>query len=226
MALGSGWRASPLDTAVEDNFYMLKDDGVFNRNTDGDYKFMSTVFESDMYNATSHALTSSVESEREIAAQDFANKAGWYLNLSTGGEKVLSSPLIIDYKVFFTTYVPSSSSTSACAPPTGNSRAYLVNLFNGNALTDLNINGILDDGDRAADLKQTGIAPETKILIESITSPVVCLGTECVSAVIEVDEDGNDEACTSAFECLGQNIYGRFERIQRGSWHSETEREQ
>tara|TARA_A200000159_G_scaffold106627_1_gene99325 strand:+ start:2511 stop:6584 length:4074 start_codon:yes stop_codon:yes gene_type:complete len=226
VALGSGWRASPLDTAVEDNFYMLKDDGVFNRNTDGDYKFMSTVFESDMYNATSHALTSSVESEREIAAQDFANKAGWYLNLSTGGEKVLSSPLIIDYKVFFTTYVPSSSSTSACAPPTGNSRAYLVNLFNGNALTDLNINGILDDGDRAADLKQTGIAPETKILIESITSPVVCLGTECVSAVIEVDEDGNDEACTSAFECLGQNIYGRFERIQRGSWHSETEREQ
>ncbi|WP_334031525.1 PilC/PilY family type IV pilus protein [Alteromonas sp. P256] len=226
VALGSGWRASPLDTAVEDNFYMLKDDGVFNRDTDGDYKFMSTVFESDMYNATSHALTSSVESEREIAAQDFANKAGWYLNLSTGGEKVLSSPLIIDYKVFFTTYVPSSSSTSACAPPTGNSRAYLVNLFNGNALTDLNINGILDDGDRAADLKQTGIAPETKILIESITSPVVCLGTECVSAVIEVDEDGNDEACTSAFECLGQNIYGRFERIQRGSWHSETEREQ
>ena len=226
VALGSGWRASPLDTAVEDNFYMLKDDGVFNRDTDGDYKFMSTVFESDMYNATSHALTSSVESEREIAAQDFANKAGWYLNLSTGGEKVLSSPLIIDYKVFFTTYVPSSSSTSACAPPTGNSRAYLVNLFNGNALTDLNINGILDDGDRAADLKQTGIAPETKILIESITSPVVCLGTECVSAVIEVDEDGNDEVCTSAFECLGQNIYGRFERIQRGSWHSETEREQ
>ena len=226
VALGSGWRASPLDTAVEDNFYMLKDDGVFNRDTDGDYKFMSTVFESDMYNATSHALTSSVESEREIAAQDFANKAGWYLNLSTGGEKVLSSPLIIDYKVFFTTYVPSSSSTSACAPPTGNSRAYLVNLFNGNALKDLNINGILDDGDRAADLKQTGIAPETKILIESITSPVVCLGTECVSAVIEVDEDGNDEACTSAFECLGQNIYGRFERIQRGSWHSETEREQ
>ena len=226
VAIGSGWRASPLDTVVEDNFYMLKDDGVFNRDTDGDYTFMPTVYESDMYNATSHALTSSVESEREIAAQDFANKSGWYLNLTTGGEKVLSSPLIIDYKVFFTTYVPSSSSTSACAPPTGNSRAYLVSMFNGNALTDLNINGILDNDDRSAELKQTGIAPETKILIENIISPVVCLGTECVSAVIEVDEDGNDKACASEFECLGQNIYGRFERIQRGSWHSETEREQ
>ncbi|BFT29720.1 hypothetical protein D210916BOD24_08960 [Alteromonas sp. D210916BOD_24] len=225
IALGSGWRASPLDTVVEDNFYMIKDDGVFNRDSNGDFVFMTTVGESDLYNATSHALTSSVESERELAAQTFANKAGWLLNLTTNGEKVLSSPLILDYKVFFTTYVPAVSSTSACAPPTGNSRAYLVSMFNGNAVSDLNNNGVLDDGDRVAELKQTGIAPETKILIEDIVSPVVCLGTECVSAVIEVDENGTNKACTSAFECLAENIYGRFERIQRGSWHSETERE-
>ena len=225
IALGSGWRASPLDTVVEDNFYMLKDSGVFNRDVNGNYTFMQTVYESGMYNATSHALNSSDEGERELASQDFANKAGWYLNLTTNGEKVLSSPLIINYKVFFTTYVPAVSSTSACAPPTGNSRAYLVSMFNGNAVTDVNNDGEVNDADRSAELKQTGIAPETKILIEDIVSPVVCLGTECVSAVIDVDEDGNDEACTNAFECLAENIYGRFERIQRGSWHSETERE-
>ena len=225
IALGSGWRASPLDTVVEDNFYMLKDSGVFKRDVNGNYTFMQTVYESGMYNATSHALNSSDEGERELASQDFANKAGWYLNLTTNGEKVLSSPLIIDYKVFFTTYVPAVSSTSACAPPTGNSRAYLVSMFNGNAVTDVNNDGEVNDADRSAELKQTGIAPETKILIEDIVSPVVCLGTECVSAVIDVDEDGNDEACTNAFECLAENIYGRFERIQRGSWHSETERE-
>ena len=225
VALGSGWRASPLDTVVEDNFYMLKDDGVFKRDTSGNFTFMSTVTESDLYNATSHALTSSLDSTRELEAKTFANKSGWFLNLTTNGEKVLASPLIIDYKVFFTTYVPAVSSTSACAPPTGNSRAYLVSMFNGNAVTDLNNNGVLDSDDRVAELKQTGIAPETKILIEDIVSPVVCLGTECVSAVIDVDEDGNNEACTSSFECLAENIYGRFERIRRGSWHSETERE-
>lgn len=225
VAIGSGWRASPLDTAVEDKFYMLKDDGVFNRDVDGNYTFMPTVFESDMYDATSHALSSAVESEREIAALEFANKSGWYLNLTTSGEKVLSSPFIIDYKVFFTTYVPSSSSTSACAPPTGNSRAYLVSLINGNAVDDININGLLDEEDRYADLKQTGIAPDAKILIENIVSPVVCLGTECVSAAVEVDDDGNEVACASTLECLSENIFGRFERIRRGSWHSETERE-
>ena len=225
VALGSGWRASPLDTVVEDNFYMLKDSGVFKRDTNGNYTYMETAYESDMYNATSHALNSSDESERELASQEFANKDGWYLNLNINGEKVLSSPLIIDYKVFFTTYIPAVSSTSSCAPPTGNSRAYLVNMFNANAVTDVNNDGEVNELDRAADLKQTGIAPETKILIEDIVSPVVCLGTECVSAVIEVDEDGNEQACTNAFECLAENIYGRFERVQRGSWHSETERE-
>ncbi|NDV92183.1 pilus assembly protein PilY [Alteromonas sp. 345S023] len=226
VAIGSGWRASPLDITVEDNFYMLKDEGVFTRTSDGEYSFMTTVDSSDLYNATDHALTSSEETTRSLAAAEFANKAGWHIALTTGGEKVLSSPLIIDYKVFFTTYVPAVSSTSACAPPTGNSRAYLVNMFNANAVSDLNNNGDLDSSDRFADLKQTGIAPETKILIEDIVSPVVCLGTECVSAVIKVDDDGEEQACTSAFACLAQNIYGKFERIQRGSWRTETERDE
>ena len=84
-------------------------------------------------------------------------------------------------------------------------------MFNGNAVTDVNNDGEVNDADRSAELKQTGIAPETKILIEDIVSPVVCLGTECVSAVIDVDEDGNDEACTNAFnEAAGT-------RKQRGS---------
>jgi type IV pilus assembly protein PilY1 len=51
------------------------------------------------------------------------------------------------------------------------------------------------------------------------------LGTECTSAVIEVDEDGNEVACGSDFECLSQNIYGRFERVQKSSWKTEIERQ-
>jgi len=225
VALGSGWRAGPLDVAVEDRFYMLKDEGVFQRDTNGDFTFMTRVTEADLYNATNHILTSSNTTDQSLAAAEFANKSGWYIALTTHGEKVLASPLIIDYKIFFTTYVPAVSSTSACAPPSGSSRAYLVSMFDGNAVDDLNNNGELDSTDRSVDLKQTGIAPETKILIEEIASPVVCLGTECASAVIITDEDGNAQPCGSAFACLAQHIYGKFERIQRGSWHSETERE-
>ena len=138
---------------------------------------------------------------------------------------MLASPLIIDYKLFFTTYLPATASDSSCAPPTGNSRAYLVNLVNANAVTDLNYDDEFSNEDRYAQLQQTGIAPETKILIEDITTPVVCLGTECTSAVIDVDEDGDPLACGTAFECLAENIYGRFERVLKNSWKTEIERE-
>lgn len=224
VALGSGWRASPLDTQVNDHFYMLKDKGVFQRDEYQRWVFESTIDQTGLYDATDHLLNSASETQREIEAKEFANKRGWYLRLTTGGEKVLSSPLILNYQVFFTTYIPAESSESSCAPPTGNSRAYLVNLFDGNAVDDVNNDGYLDANDRSAQLKQTGIAPETKILIEEIISPVVCLGTECVSAVVKTDGDGNEQACTSDFKCLAENIYGVFERVQRGSWHTETEK--
>lgn len=225
VAIGSGFRAGPLNTTINDNFYMIKDKGVFKRNSNNEFTHPVPAFElTNLYDATDHLLTSENASERNIASQTFANKEGWYIRLTTGGEKVLAAPLILDYQVFFTTYVPASSSTSLCAPPTGNSRAYLVNLFNGNSVTDLNQNNVNDKDDRFAELQQTGIAPDTKILIEDISNPVVCLGAECVSAVIDVDVNGNDIACGSAFECLAQNIYGRFERVQKDTWKTEVER--
>lgn len=226
VAIGSGYRAHPLDTQIQDQFYMIKDFGVFSLTDEGDYTFpTATLSVSDMYDATDHLLTSSDDEERELEATAFAESSGWLINLAVGGEKVLASPLIINYQLFFTTYLPATASDSLCAPPTGNSRAYLVELVNGNSVTDLNNNNEREHVDRYAQLRQTGIAPETKILIEDIIKPVVCLGTECTSAVIEVDEDGNEVACGSDFECLSQNIYGRFERVQKSSWKTEIERQ-
>lgn len=226
VVVGSGYRARPLNSVIEDHFYMIKDKGVFELDESGLYTTPATALGlSDLYNATSHLLSSSDATEREIANTSFAEKKGWYLQLGAGGEKVLASPLIIDYKLFFTTYLPSTASSSTCAPPTGNSRAYLVELTNGNAVTDLNYDGELKNEDRYAQLRQTGIAPETKILIEDIIKPVVCLGTECTSAVIDVDENGNQLSCGTAFECLAENIYGRFERVQKDSWKTEVERQ-
>ena len=208
---------------MNDRFYMIKDTGVFTPDTSGEFTFPSTITESDLFDATSHALTASDDATRNVAISDYASKQGWYLQLQTAGEKVLSSPVIVNYKVFFTTYVPAASSTSACAPPAGNSRAYLVNLLDGNAAGDLNADGDLTNDDRFATLTQTGIAPDTKILIEDASNPTICLGTECVSAVVPIDDQGNEEACTSAFECLSQNIFGRYQRVMRGSWSTEVE---
>lgn len=223
VVVGSGWRANPLDEVVNDRFYMIKDTGVFSPDTNGDFTFPATITESDLFDATSHSLTDSNSSTRALAITEYESKQGWFLNMQTAGEKILSSPVIVNYKVFFTSYVPAASSTSACAPPAGNSRAYLVNLIDGNAVGDLNGDEVLDDNDRYATLTQTGIAPDTKILIEDANNPTICLGTECVSAVVQVDNNGNEQACSSDFECLSQNIFGRYQRVMRGSWSTEVE---
>ena len=226
VALGSGFRAHPLNSVIEDHFYMIKDNGVFTLDVDGNYGFPSSVLStSSLYDATNHLLTSSDSAEQQLETSQFAQMSGWMLRLDAGGEKVLASPLILDYQIIFTTYLPATASQSACAPPTGNSRAYLVELINGNAVTDLNRNGEKQHEDRYAQLKQTGIAPDTKILIEDIIKPIVCLGTECASTVIELDVDGNQIACASDFECLAENIYSNFERVQKSSWKTETERQ-
>ena len=225
VVLGSGFRAHPLNTTINDHFYMIKDDGVFTLDADGEFGLPSTPLGlSDLYDATEHFLTSSDSVAKELAFEQFAESRGWYISLKTGGEKVLASPLILDYQVIFTTYLPATASDSECAPPTGNSRAYLVELLNGNSVIDLNNDGTQLHEDRYAQLKQTGIAPDTKILIEDIIKPIICLGTECASTVIEVDEDGNKVACGSDFECLAENIHSYFERVQKSSWKTETER--
>ncbi|MDO6560429.1 PilC/PilY family type IV pilus protein [Paraglaciecola chathamensis] len=227
VAIGSGYRAHPLNAEIQDSFYMLKDFGIFTKDEQGDYGLPENPFtRDDLYDATAHFLTSSDQTVAEEQGAIYANRAGWLVDLGSGGEKVLASPLILNYQVFFTTYLPASANDSLCAPPSGNSRAYLVELINGNAVVDLNNDNQTTHQDRFTNLKQTGIAPDTKILIEDILQPVVCLGTECASAVIEVDEQGNEVACTSAFGCLAQNIYGRFERIQKSSWKTEIERQE
>ncbi|NVK54632.1 MAG: pilus assembly protein PilY [Alteromonadaceae bacterium] len=223
VVIGSGWRANPLDTVVNDRFYMLKDEGVFTLDDNGKFSFPTTITENNLFDATTHSLTASNEATRSVAISDYESKQGWYITMQTAGEKILSSPVIVNYKVFFTSYVPAASSTSDCAPPAGNSRAYLVNLIDGNAAGDLNQDGDYTASDRYAQLTQTGIAPDTKILIEDAVNPTICLGTECVSAVVAVDEDGNEEACTSDFECLSQNIFGRYQRVMRGGWSSDVE---
>lgn len=221
VAFGTGYRAHPLDTTIQDRFYMVKDKGVFLIGDDGLFTFPEAAYtEADLYDATDHLLTSTDDAEREIEVSEFSEKQGWFIRLGSGGEKVLAAPLILNYRLFFTTYLPATVSESACAPPTGTSRAYVVELTTGNAILDKDGDGILEHEDRYADLAQTGIAPDSKILIEDVLTPTICLGTECTSIVDDEDSD-----CGSDFECLAENIYGSYERLRRGSWKTENEQQ-
>lgn len=224
LAIGSGYRAGPLDTAVEDVFFMIKDKGIFLRDGLGKFTLPDEVFtNANLYDASAHLLSAGSTEEIEIQSKLLLSKQGWMIRFQQPGEKVLSSPLILDKQVFFTTFLPSKKGVSACRLSAGSNRAYLVNLTNGNAVLDLNNNGEKDAEDRYALMTQSGIAPAAQILFENVTKPLLCVGAECASAVIETDVDGETLPCGSDFECLARNIYGSFNRVHKSIWKTEVE---
>jgi len=118
--IGSGDREHPLDTNVQNQFYMFKD-----RNTLSGNPPSTTKQVSNLDNLTDVTATASN-----------ACNCGWYIDLglgADGGEKSLASPLTFLGKIFFSTYVPAGDSGEddnvTCGPSEGKAFTYVVNLF-------------------------------------------------------------------------------------------------
>jgi type IV pilus assembly protein PilY1 len=224
LAIGSGYRAGPLNTDVKDAFFMIKDKDIFLRDGFGKFTLPDEVFtKAALYDASDHLLSAGSTEEKEIQNKLLMSKQGWMIRFQQAGEKVLSSALIVDKRVFFTTHLPPQKGVSDCRLSAGSNRAYLVNLTNGNAVVDLSKNGEKDAGDRYALMRQTGIAPAAQVLFENVTKPLLCLGTECASAVIDTGLTAETVPCASDFECLARNIYGSFNRVHKSTWQTEVE---
>ncbi|MDF3030311.1 MAG: Tfp pilus assembly protein tip-associated adhesin PilY1-like protein [Moraxellaceae bacterium] len=131
VALGSGYRSHPLDTATQDYFYVLKDRDALRTDLLTTSTLQATITQSDLgsidLNSTAGAGTA----------------AGWKLALPGTGEKVLAAAISLFGEVLFTTYVPDLSSSSTCAPVIGLSNLYRVSLFDG-AAVDTNGDGVID----------------------------------------------------------------------------------
>ena len=162
VALGSGMRAHPTSTGVNDRFYMIKDTGLY---SDGSASGSWTMLtEGDLYDATSNLLgegTAGPTGTKATAQTALDNADGWYLKLTNNGEKVISPSLIFNFGLAFTTYTPAST-TLTCGTPAGNGRLYLVNLKNATPVKDLVADSNLKAEDRSTDLPGIGI-PTTPI---------------------------------------------------------------
>ena len=147
ITIGTGNRSHPLDKTVHNRFYAFRDPHI-NSRIPSDY---TALTEDNLYDATDNLIqegTSGDEGTKKAALDSLKTKKGWYLELKeySGssliddsnhwiGEKVLASPLILDGKLFFTTYIPQISS-NPCAVIAGISRLYVVNLLNAAAVFD------------------------------------------------------------------------------------------
>jgi type IV pilus assembly protein PilY1 len=167
--LGSGYRGHPLDTAVEESFFSIRDFDVFGVIPAGDYAAPVTV---------DRLVDITNDAEPEIP---FAS-AGWRLRLVQGaGEKVLGESVTFDNTTFFTTFTPGETA-SACTGGAGINRIYAVSVFDGRPRTNFDspLGEPLTVADRSRILR-TGIPVTDVSVYRTETGTVVCSGTECLT---------------------------------------------
>jgi type IV pilus assembly protein PilY1 len=180
IAIGSGFRAHPLNIDTQDRFYSLRDYQPFVQLTQAQFNTFTAITE---------ANPNLVDITDTITPTIPAGAVGWRLDLrrpAAGftGEKNLAEARTIQSMIQFTTYEPNSASTAAsasCAPGVGVNRLYSVSAFTGAPVYDRESPEDPPDSvdDRDTELAQGGLAPEVVWLFPSPDNPATCVGKEC-----------------------------------------------
>jgi type IV pilus assembly protein PilY1 len=171
VGIGSGHRAHPLSLANEDRFYALRDNAGLAGMTQAAYDAFTPIKDSDLVDVTT-----------DINAVVPQGSPGWKLLLDDGGwqgEKVLAESRTFNNQVFFTTFTPSSSATS-CEPQLGTNKLYVMSLFNGAPVTNLDGSQdptTLTETDRYKEFTGS-ISSEVTFIFPSPDNPN-CVGDQC-----------------------------------------------
>jgi type IV pilus assembly protein PilY1 len=203
IAIGSGYRAHPLNTTIEDRFYVIKDYSPFTARTDysdstdestfiteaASTKLTLTTIESvdnkKLYNATSASETGALTSD---LTRLLSHGAGWYVTLGAA-EKVLAESLTFGGAVIFSTFSPKSTSSDACGADTGTARAYSLDQKWALPASDLDGDG---DVEASITLSHSGIPPRPVIIYDGTYSeggvtPTTSIGLEVLNQPSDAD---------------------------------------
>lgn len=115
VAIGSGYRAHPLDEKTQEAFYMIADP-AFRQAAQPEVIAPDTL---PVLSAANPALNEA--------------GAGWQFRFKQSGEKVLASPTIFQNDVFFTTFVPTSDDQDddPCVVRYGDAYVYRADMITG-----------------------------------------------------------------------------------------------
>ncbi len=133
---GTGDLANPLETTTTDRLYAIRDDGLSSGST-----------EADLVDVTDDLGQQGSAAQKQLVASQLASSKGWYIRLTTPGEKALASPLAF-FDIFFTTFLP----TEEVCDGGGDAFLYRLSFDDGGATTDVDQSGQLDKSDRSIDI--------------------------------------------------------------------------
>jgi type IV pilus assembly protein PilY1 len=214
VAIGSGYRGHPLDKVIQDRFYEIRDMASPFANLP-QASFNSSAIVPLIRDAEIVGTTSLVDITTQVAPVLPSGAYGWQLDLNQYGgwvgEKVLSSASTFNNAIIFTTYSPTpTASTDPCAGVgAGTNRVYYVSVQDGGPMLDRNKDGAITTADRATDLAQGGIAPQTAFLF---LQPGAASGAAAGAPAL----GGSTVTCLTGVEVLG--ICSNFNQRVKTYW--------
>lgn len=174
LSIGSGYRAHPLETAIQNHFYVLRDKTVLENEAPELIELGDLVNITDMLGFEEDGRSAALA---EIEDND---RDGWYLEFDAIGEKVLAESVTFDNVVYFTTYLPPSAAITGCAANAGSARLYAVGLLDGLPARDRDLDQTLEGSDRYQEL---GDRPSAGLInpqfLSTPTGFKLCVGNDC-----------------------------------------------
>lgn len=174
LAIGSGYRTRPLSES-DDRFYVFIDRKPFKAPSNTVFPILEDAKLVSLTNADGTDNTANIGVNKSLLTQTTLN--GWYYDLPNTGEKVLAPAVTFLNKVVFTTFASAPAAEEGidpCSAPPNSARAYVMDLFNGDAVVDLD----RKDGD----LERSVIAGINEILDAAqivFSKPTAADGTAC-----------------------------------------------
>ncbi len=189
LAVGSGFRAHPLNTTVTERYYLIKDTSVDGPPTDADGDITYTkLYEDDLLDVTDVVTQSHFDGLSSNQEGHLAK--GWYVTLEGDGEKAVSGSLTLNGVLIFTTYTPAEAGQTTegqvCSPALGTGKFYEVRVQDGRPAIDLDgIGGLnaLTKTDRSRTLGRSGIPPQPVTVfpdLTGVTTGTIVIGNEFV----------------------------------------------
>jgi len=133
--IGTGDREHPTDTSRADALYAIPSTW---READPINHTYQTLTPAHLVDVTDNRIQIGSAEEKETVKSDLDAKRGWFLRLTHAGEKIVSTPVLFNRTLYFTTYTPGSDTASFTDPCTtsrdrGTARLYAVDYRNGAA---------------------------------------------------------------------------------------------
>lgn len=181
LLIGSGDRENPLDTTVQNYFFMVKDtiaEGTSPASVSATtFNQLTQVTQFDP-NGTGAFTSAQVESD---------TFKGWYIKYpdSHQGEKTVNAAKTVASVVTFGTNQPKATSIGQCTPNLGTARNYRIDFLTGTAIADRDSNGVINFEDTYTTLAGGGLPPTSVTGVVNIDGKLETFQIGCDRGAIE-----------------------------------------